>query len=190
MSTKEIFMLAFSAFLLQNIILTQFLGLCSFFGVTKKESSAIGMGLSVLVVITLSSIVTYSIYHYILVPYDLTHLRTIVFILVISGFVQIIEMIIKKISKALYNLLGIYLPLITTNCAVLGVALINIDREYSFYEMIVFSIATALGYTVIVYIFTFIRYDISKSPTPKSVRGVPIALITAGIMSIVMSGLI
>ncbi len=190
MTMNEIIIFAVSAFLVQNIVLTQFLGLCSFFGVSNKRTSAVGMGLSVLAVITLSSIVTYTIYYKILVPYDLLHLRTIVFILVVSGFVQIVEMIIKKISKPLYDILGIYLPLITTNCAVLGVALINIDRQFTFTQMIIFSISTALGYTVVVYMFSFLRDEINKSPVPRALRNNPIALLTAGIMALAMSGLV
>jgi electron transport complex protein RnfA len=176
-----------TALLIKNIVLTQFLGLCSFFGVSNKETSALGMGLSVLFVIVLSSTVSYSIYTYVLVPNELEYLRTVIFILVISGFVQFIELFIKKVSPGLYGLLGIYLPLITTNCAVMGVALLNIDQEYNFIEMLLFSTATSLGYSTVIYIFSFIREQMSKSPMPSAVRGVPIALFTAGIMALTMS---
>ncbi len=181
-------MFALSAFLIQNIVLTQFLGLCSFFGVSNKEKSAIGMGLSVLFVITISSIVSYVIYYQLLVPNGLEYLETIVFILVISSLVQIVEMFIKKVSRPLYRLLGIYLPLITTNCAVLGVALLNITNGFTFNEMVIFSIASAGGYTFIIYIFSYMREAIERSPVPRALRGTPIAVLIAGIMALAMMG--
>ena len=176
-----------SYFFIQNIVLTQFLGMCSFFGVSNKSSSAIGMGLSVFVVIVLSSSVTYLIYYYVLVPYQLTYLRTLVFILVISGFVQILELFMKKTAPALYKVLGIYLPLITTNCAVLGVALVNIDSGFSFRQMLLYSAGTSFGYTAVIYVFSFIREQMIRSPIPAALKGVPIALFTAGIMSLVVT---
>ncbi|MGL4590165.1 MAG: electron transport complex protein RnfA [Mycoplasmatales bacterium] len=179
---------ALGAFLVQNIILTQFLGLCSFFGVSNKEKSAVGMGLSVLFVITLSSIVTWTLYTFVLVPYELTYLRTLVFILVISSLVQIVEMFIKKISPVLYRTLGIYLPLITTNCAVLGVAVLNIDRNFDFVQMLIFSVATSFGYTAVIYIFSYMRVQMDKAPIPRQLRGVPIALLAAGMMALAMTG--
>lgn len=181
-------MFALSAFLIQNIVLTQFLGLCSFFGVSNKEKSAIGMGLSVLFVITISSTVSYVIYYGLLVPNNLEYLQTIVFILVISSLVQIVEMFIKKVSRPLHRLLGIYLPLITTNCAVLGVALLNISSGFTFGQMIVFSIASASGYTFIIYIFSYIRESIERAPIPRTLRGTPIAVLIAGIMALAMMG--
>ncbi len=190
MDNTTLIAFAINAFLVQNIILTQFLGLCSFFGVSNKEESALGMGLSVLFVITVSSVVTWLVYNLVLVPYDLTYLRTIVFILIVSALVQIVEMFIKKVSPILYKSLGIYLPLITTNCAVLGVALLNIDNGYDFSHMLVFSMATAFGYTFIIYIFAYIRDHLDKAQLPRALRGVPIALITAGIMSLIMTGFI
>lgn len=185
---NDVLIFALSAFLIQNIVLTQFLGLCSFFGVSNKEKSAIGMGLSVLFVITISSIVSYLIYYWLLVPNGLEYLETIVFILVISSLVQVVEMFIKKVSRPLYRLLGIYLPLITTNCAVLGIALLNITNGFSFGQMIVFSIASAAGYTFVIYIFSYIRESIEKTPIPRSLRGVPIAVLIAGIMALAMMG--
>lgn len=181
-------MFALSAFLIQNIVLTQFLGLCSFFGVSDKEKSAVGMGISVLVVITLSSIVSYSIYYGILVPFGLEYLETIVFILVISTLVQVVEMVIKKVSRPLYRSLGIYLPLITTNCAVLGVALLNITNGFTFGQMVIFSISSAAGYTFIIYIFSYIRESIERSPVPRALRGTPIAVLIAGLMALAMMG--
>lgn len=189
MDIQQIVMMAISAMLIQNIVLTNFLGLCSFFGVSSKKDSAIGMGLSVLFVITVSSIVTFLLYHYLLVPNNLIFLRTLVFILVISGLVQILEMFIKKVSKALYKSLGIYLPLITTNCAVLGVALLNIDNGFSFQEMLVFSIFTSLGYTFIIYVFAYIRERLDQAVfIPQTLKGIPIALLVAGFMAMSMMG--
>lgn len=189
MDIQQIVMMAISAMLIQNIVLTNFLGLCSFFGVSSKKDSAIGMGLSVLFVITVSSIATFLLYHYLLVPNNLIFLRTLVFILVISGLVQILEMFIKKVSKALYKSLGIYLPLITTNCAVLGVALLNIDNGFSFQEMLVFSIFTSLGYTFIIYVFAYIRERLDQAVfIPQTLKGIPIALLVAGFMAMSMMG--
>lgn len=184
----DLFLLGFSALLVQNIVLSQYLGLCSFFGVSNKQKSSIGMGLSVLFVITTSSIVTYSIYTYILVPFELQFLRTVVFILVISTLVQIVEMFIKKISPILYKSLGIYLPLITTNCAVLGTALLVTNNDFTFIEMLVYAVSTSLGYTFVIYIFSFIRESIEKNPIPRPARGMPVALFTAAIMAMVMMG--
>ncbi|MFV0246885.1 MAG: electron transport complex protein RnfA [Mycoplasmatales bacterium] len=185
---NNVLMFAFSAFLIQNIVLTQFLGLCSFFGVSNKEKSAIGMGLSVLFVITISSIISYLIYYQVLVPNNLEYLETIVFILVISSLVQLVEMFIKKTSKSLYRLLGIYLPLITTNCAVLGIALLNITNGFTFNQMIIFSISSALGYTFIIYVFAYIRESIERNPIPRGLRGIPIAVLIAGLMALAMMG--
>ncbi|MGL4382309.1 MAG: electron transport complex protein RnfA, partial [Bacilli bacterium] len=148
MSLTEMISFAISAMLIQNIVLSQFLGLCSFFGVSAKQSSAVGMGLSVLFVISVSSIVSYAIYYLILVPNDMKVLQTLVFILVISSLVQVLEMFIKKISPILYKALGIYLPLITTNCAVLGVALLNIENQFNVTQMLLFSVFTSMGYTI------------------------------------------
>jgi Na+-translocating ferredoxin:NAD+ oxidoreductase subunit A len=187
-NANELITVFVTVFLIQNIVLTQFLGLCSFFGVSNKESSALGMGLSVLFVITFSSTVTFLIYHHVLVPYELTHLRTLVFILVISAFVQILELFMKKMAPALHKVLGIYLPLITTNCAVLGVALLNIDNGFNFYDMIIFSVASAFGFTAIIYVFSFIREQMAKSPIVPALKGIPIALFTAGIMSFILAG--
>lgn len=189
--------IAFSAFLIQNIVLTQFLGLCSFFGVGNKEDSAIGMGLAVTFVITLSSIITYALYIFVLEPFDLKFLSTISFILIVSGLVQFVEMVIKKYSPNLYDNLGVYLPLITTNCAVLGVALINVENikpeqsiGMNIIMMIVFSFFTASGYAFVIYLFSLIREQIGKSPIHHGLKGVPIALITAFIMAMAFNGFI
>lgn len=189
---------AFAAILVQNIILTQFLGLCSFFGVGNKEKSAIGMGLAVTFVIFISSIVTYFIYIWFLLPNNLTGLATIIFILIIAALVQFVEMFIKRFSPSLYQSLGIYLPLITTNCAVLGVALLNvktIDANFvlsssAVIYMLIFSLFTPLGYAFVIYLFATIREQIAKAPLHPALNGVPIALITAFVMAMAFAGFV
>ncbi|NLC95480.1 MAG: electron transport complex subunit RsxA [Bacilli bacterium] len=188
MNVGQLIALAFSAILIQNVMLTQFLGTCPFLGVSKKSQSAIGMGLAVIFVITLSSILTWTVYWLILDPLNLQYMRTIVFILIISGVVQFVEMFIKKTAPVIYKMLGIYLPLITTNCAVLGVALININKEFNFIEMVVYSVGISVGYALVIYVFSTIRERIERAPIPESLKGTPIALIIAGIMSIAFIG--
>jgi len=173
--------------LTENIILTKFLGICPFMGTSKKESTAIGMGLSVTLVVVLSSIITYFIYNYILVPTNSTYLKTIMFILVIASLVQLLEMIIKRYNKKMYNSFGIYLPLITTNCAVLGITLLNISNEYNFLEMLVYSFGSSIGFTFVIYLFSTIREYIETRPILKSLQGYPIALFTASIMALVFA---
>ncbi len=188
MDIGQLIALGLSAILVQNVMLTQFLGTCPFLGVSKKSQSAVGMGLAVIFVITLSSILTWSIDTLILVPNGLEYMRTIVFILIISGVVQFVEMFIKKTAPLIYKMLGIYLPLITTNCAVLGVALLNIQYEYNFIQMIVYSIGISAGYALVIYVFSTIRERLENSNIPESFKGTPIALIVAGIMSIAFLG--
>jgi len=183
----EIIAIAFTAILVQNVILNQFLGICPFLGVSGKRDSAYGMGLAVVFVITLSSVVSYLLYTYILEPFDMAYFRTIVFILVIASLVQIIEMFIKKVSPALYKGLGIYLPLITTNCAVLGIATLASDPEYTLLTSFVFSAASALGFLFIIYVFATIREKIALGAVPKAFKGVPISLIAAGIMAMIFA---
>ncbi len=192
MNIANLLTLFFSAFLVQNIILSQFLGLCSFFGVGNKRSSAFGMGMSVTFVIVVSSIITWTIYTFALEPNDLGYLSTISFILVISGIVQFLELFIKKYIPSLYASLGIYLPLITTNCAVLGVALLNVSsaNSFDFTSMLVFSIATPLGYAFVIYIFATIREQLAKAPINPNLQGTPIALITAFVMALAFSGFV
>ena len=185
----DLLTLAFSAFLVQNIILNQFLGICSFLGVSNKRDKALGMGLAVFFVITLSGMVTWTIYRKLLYP-DLIFMRTIVFILVVAAMVQILEMAIKKFSPALYKSLGVYLPLITTNCAVLGVALLNIQNGFTFSEMIVFSAFTSLGYTAIIIVFSYIREQMLKAPIPAGFKGIPSGLIAASIMALLFKGFV
>lgn len=185
---SDLISLAFTSFLVQNIILSQFLGICSFLGVSNKRSKAIGMGAAVFVVITLTSMMTWAIYYLILVPGGLTFMRTMVFILVIAAMVQILEMGIKKFSPSLYNALGVYLPLITTNCAVLGVSLLNIQNNFDFSETVVFSMFTSLGYTVIIITFSYIREQIQRAPIPEGFKGIPVGLIAASIMALIFKG--
>lgn len=180
--------IALTALLVQNVILSQFLGICPFIGVSKKTQSAIGMGLAVTFVMVVSSAVSWLLYEYLLVPFDMTYMRTITFILVISSLVQFVEMVVKKYSPVLYQLLGVYLPLITTNCAVLGIAVLAIDNHYNFVETIIFSLFSALGFTLIIYLFSIIRERLEQAPIPEALKGVPIALITASIMSIIFMG--
>lgn len=180
--------IALTALLVQNVILSQFFGICPFIGVSKKTESAIGMGLAVTFVMVVSSSVSWLVYEYILVPCDMTYMRTITFILVISSLVQFVEMVVKKFSPKLYKLLGVYLPLITTNCAVLGIAVLSFDNQYNLIETIVFSLFSALGFTLVIYLFSVIRERLELAPIPEALRGVPIALITASIMSIIFMG--
>ena len=181
-------MIAIGSAFVNNVVLSQFLGLCPFLGVSKKVKTAAGMGLSVIFVITISSALASLIYNYILVPLDMVYLNTIVFILVIAALVQLVEMVLKKKSPALYKSLGVYLPLITTNCAVLGVAIINVQKEYGFVESIVNGFATALGFTVAIIIMAGIREKIEYNDISPAFKGMPIVLLTAGLMSIAFMG--
>lgn len=185
----ELFTLFIGAAIINNIILTRFLGMCPFLGVSKKSDSALGMGAAVTFVIVVSSIVTYFLYHNVLAVLGLEYMDLITFILVIASFVQLVEMIIKKFSPTLYKSLGIFLPLITTNCAVLGVALDNISNGYGFVEMLTYSVAVPVGFTLVLFIFSTIRERLEISDTPKSFVGNPIALIVAGLMALAFSGL-
>ena len=193
---SDLLALAFTSFLVQNIILNQFLGICSFLGVSNKRDKALGMGLAVFFVITLSGMMTWAIYYFILSPNafnnntDLTFMRTIVFILVIAAMVQILEMAIKKFSPGLYSALGVYLPLITTNCAVLGVALLNIQYSFTFVETVVFSAFTSLGYSAVIFTFSFIREQMVKAPIPEGFKGIPAGLIAASIMAFIFKGFV
>lgn len=176
-----------TSILTENIILTKFLGICPFIGTSKKEETAIKMGLAVTFVVTISSIITYLLYYYVLIPTDTTYLKTIMFILVIASLVQFLELFIKRYSKGLYKAFGIYLPLITTNCAVLGITLLNINSDFKFLEMLVFSIGSSLGFTFVIYLFSTIREYLNTRNIPTSFKGYPIALITAGIMALIFS---
>ena len=185
---KELLIILISSSLVSNVVLSQFLGLCPFLGVSKKTSTAAGMGTAVIFVITLASAVAGAIYQYILVPFDLTYLQTIVFILVIAALVQFVEMFLKKFMKSLYQALGVYLPLITTNCAVLGVALTNVQKNYGILAGIVNGFATAAGFTIAIIILAGIREKMEYNDIPESFKGMPIVLITAGLMAIAFCG--
>ena len=183
----NLLVLAFSAFIIENIILSQFLGICPFIGVSTKRSNALGMGLAVIFVMLISSSVTWLLYKYVLEAFSIEYMRTIVFILVIASLVQMVETFLKKVSPPLYKALGIYLPLITTNCAVLGVALININEGYNFLEMLVYTTFIGLGFLFVMYIFSMMREKIEMAPVPKAFKGAPIALLVAAILAIIFS---
>lgn len=185
----ELFGLLFTSLIINNVILTQFLGMCPFMGVSKKRSSALGMGVAVVFVIVVAAIVTYGLYYLVLVPLGLEFMDLITFILVIASLVQLTEMFIKKKSPALYKSLGVYLPLITTNCVVLNVCLVNISNHYDFAQMLVYSFGTPLGFALVLYIFSTIRERLDLCDVPKPFIGNPIALIVAAIMSMAFSGL-
>lgn len=184
----ELLAIAVGSALINNVVLSQFLGICPFLGVSKKVKTAAGMGTAVVFVITLSSAVTGAIYQFLLVPADITYLQTIVFILVIAALVQFVEMFLKKKMKGLYQALGVYLPLITTNCAVLGVALTNVQKDYSILEGVINGFAVAFGFLVSIVIMAGLRESMEYNDVPKSFRGMPIVLITAGLMAIAFFG--
>jgi electron transport complex protein RnfA len=185
---KELLVILISSSLVNNVVLSQFLGLCPFLGVSKKTETATGMGVAVIFVITLASAVAGLIYQFILVPLDITYLQTIVFILVIAALVQFVEMFLKKFIPSLYQSLGVYLPLITTNCAVLGVALTNVQKNYGIGTGIVNGFATAVGFTVSIVILAGIREKLTYNDIPESFQGMPIVLVTAGLMAIAFCG--
>ena len=178
-----------SAMLINNIVLMQFLGLCSFFGISTKMKSVVGMGLAVIVVIFLAAAITFPIYHYVLVPLDIKYIDTIAFILVIASLVQLTELVIKRFSQSLYKALGVYLPLIATNCAVLGVALTNIASPQSYIEALTFALGSGIGFAIIIITFTAIRMRLDSQPVPKALKGMPIALVSAGLMAMAFMGL-
>ena len=180
----ELFALFIGSTLVTNIILSQFLGICSFIGVSKKSSSAVGMGGAVIFVIVLSTIVTWIIDTFVLVPNNLAFMRTLTFILVIASLVQFVEMVMKKYMPPLYKSLGVFLPLITTNCAVLAVALLSVERGMGFVETLVYSFAISLGYALVIYLFSTIRERLDLAATPEGFKGAPIALITATMMAL------
>lgn len=185
---KELILIVVGAALVNNIILSQFQGLCPFLGVSKKTDTAAGMGAAVIFVITLASFVTSLIYKFVLDPLKITYLQTIAFILVIAALVQFVEMFLKKAMPPLYNALGVYLPLITTNCAVLGVALKNVQNDYSIVNGVVNGFATAVGFTIAIVIMAGIREKIEYNNIPKAFQGSAIVLVTAGLMAIAFFG--
>lgn len=181
--------LLFTSLLTSNVVLTKFLGLCPFFGVSTDHKKATIMGLLVTIVVTISSILSYLLYHYILIPSDSEYLKTIVFILVIASLVQCTEILMKKFNKALYKSLGIYLPLITTNCAVLGIVLLNISNGYNLLETIVFGLGSSLGFMMVIYVFSTIREYLDTRDIPKCFKGYPIAFIVAFVMALLFGRL-
>jgi len=185
---QEYVLILISTVLVNNFVLVKFLGLCPFMGVSKKTDAALGMGLATTFVLTLSSVLSYIIYTYLLQPFGLEYLQTIAFILAIAAVVGFTEMAIHKTSPALYQVLGIYLPLITTNCAVLGVALLNVGEKNDFIESAVFGMGAAIGFTLVMVLFASLRERIDASDVPAPFKGAPIALITAGLMSMAFMG--
>ena len=174
--------------IVNNIVLSQFLGLCPFFGVSKKLSNAVSMGMAVTLVMLISSVVTSVIYNYILVPYDVEFMQIVLYILVIASLVQIVELAIKRTNISLYNALGIYLPLITTNCAVLGVALINSAENYTILESIASALGGGIGFTLVLIIMSGIREKLDLADTPRAMKGLPIAFITAALLALAFMG--
>ncbi|MCM1273478.1 MAG: electron transport complex protein RnfA [Clostridium sp.] len=185
----NIILLAISAAFVNNVVLSQFMGICPFLGVSKKIGTAAGMGGAVIFVMTIASTVTSLIYYYVLVPLDLSYLNTIVFILVIAALVQFVEMFLKKAVPSLYQALGVYLPLITTNCAVLGIAISNVQSGYNIGESIINGMFSAVGFAVAIIILAGIREKTDKNDIPESFKGAPITLLSAGLMAIAFMGL-
>ena len=184
----NLLIIGIAAALVNNVVLSQFLGLCPFLGVSKKINTAAGMGGAVIGVITVDSAICSLIYDFILTPFELTYLNTIVFIVVIASLVQFVEMFLKKCMPPLYEALGVYLPLITTNCAVLGVAKTNVQNSYNFIEAVVCGLGTAIGFMIAIVILAGIRERIEDNDVPESFKGMPIVLLTAGLMSIAFFG--
>jgi len=185
---KEMILILIGSALVNNVVLSQFLGLCPFLGVSKKTKTAASMGAAVIFVIMIASAVTYAVHYMVLVPLGMEYMQTIVFILVIAALVQMIEMMLKKVSPAIYSALGVYLPLITTNCAVLGVAITNIQNGSTFAESMMNSLGTSVGFLVAIVIMAGIRERLEGNDIPKAFQGMPIVLITSGLMAIAFCG--
>ncbi|MBW6490598.1 MAG: electron transport complex subunit RsxA [Lentimicrobium sp.] len=184
----EYIIIIISAIFVNNIVFAQFLGICPFLGVSNKLSTSVGMGGAVVFVMTLATIVTYLIYQFILIPLGIGFLQTISYILVIAALVQMVEIILKKVSPSMYQALGIFLPLITTNCAVLGVAILVIQKNLNLLESVVFAVANAVGFTLALVVFAGIREHMELMGVPKGMRGIPIALVVAGLLSLAFMG--
>jgi len=185
---KDLIVISISAIFIENFVLVKFLGICPFLGVSKKVETSLAMGMAVTFVMALASVITWIVDKLILQPLSLEYLQTIAFILVIATLVQIVEMFLQKVSPAIYNALGIYLPLITTNCAVLGVALLNIQKEFDLIRSLVFSVSAAIGFTLAIVLFAGVRERLEFSEIPEFLEGFPIALITAGLIAIAFLG--
>lgn len=188
MSLFELVSLALAAILAENFVLVKFLGICPFLGVSKKTDTALGMGLAVVFVMGLSSMVTWLVNQYLLIPLKLEYMQTVAFILVIAALVQFVELFLKKFVPALYTALGIYLPLITTNCAVLGAALLNVQNDYSFIQSVAFGVFSGLGFTLAIVLFASVRERLEFAKFPKPFQGFPQALITAGLIAMAFMG--
>jgi electron transport complex protein RnfA len=184
----KLILIIISAVLVNNFVLQRFLGICPFLGVSKRVSTALGMSGAVLFVMAMASVVTWLIYHYVLLPFNLVYLQTVTFILVIASLVQLVELVLQKLSPALYQALGIFLPLITTNCAVLGVSVLNIQKEYNLLETTIFGVGAALGFGLAMILFSGLRERIDLCDPPVAFRGTAIALITAGLLSLAFMG--
>lgn len=184
----EYFVLFITAVLVNNVVFSQFLGICPFLGVSKKVSTATGMGAAVAFVLTIATLVTYAIQRLVLDRFGIQFMQNIAFILVIASLVQMLEIILKKISPALFQALGVFLPLITTNCVILGVTILVIQKDYDLVEAIVYAVSIAIGYTLAIVLFASIREQLAKTGVPAPLAGIPIALITAGILSLAFMG--
>ncbi len=184
----SLFSISLSAVLAENFILVKFMGICPFMGVSKKTDTALGMGIAVIFVMAIASAATWAVNEFLLIPYELEYMQTVVFILVIAALVQFVEMFLQKAMPALYQSLGIYLPLITTNCAVLGVALLNIQNNYSFIESVVYGLTGGIGFTVAILLFSSVRERLEECDCPKAFKGFPIALLAAGLLALAFMG--
>lgn len=184
----EIFTLAIFAIFVNNFVLSKFLGLCPYIGVSKKLDSALGMGMAVIFVMTMASTFTWLIQEYLLIPFNLEYLQTIAFILTIASLVQLVEMVIQKTAPSLYKSLGVFLPLITTNCAVLGVSILNINQNYNFLGAILNGLFSGLGFTLVLVLMAGLRERLEKSEVPKAMQGMPIAFVVAGCMALAFLG--
>lgn len=185
---NEYLLLLFGTALVNNVVLAQFLGLCPFMGVSSKIDSALGMGLATTFVLTLATVLSWLLEHYVLVPLDVAFLRILSFILIIAGVVQFTEMVIRSLSPILYQNLGIFLPLITTNCAVLGVALLNLQKEHNFLQSVLYGIGASLGFVLVLVVFAGIRERLARASVPRVFSGPPVAFITAGLLSMAFLG--
>lgn len=183
-----LFAIVIGAIFVNNVVLSQFLGICPFLGVSSKVDTSLGMGMAVTFVMALATIVTWCIQQYILVPFGIEYMQTITFILVIAALVQMVEIVLKKVSPALYQALGIFLPLITTNCAVLGIAIITVQKDFDLLTGVIYATSIALGFALALILFAGIRERLEVEDTPKAMRGVPIALITAGLLAMAFMG--
>ncbi len=184
----EYIIIILSAVFINNIVLSKFLGICPFLGVSKSTSTAVGMGGAVVFVMTIATIITYLVQHYILNPFDIGYMQTVTYILVIAFLVQVVEIVMKKVAPDLYQALGVYLPLITTNCAILGVSILVVQSDFNLVQSVVFAIGNALGFTLAILIFSSLREQLEEADLPEYMKGVPAALITAGILAMAFMG--